>query len=372
MLRTAIFALIATAALLAQTPSPAPSPSSANAGTSSSPSKETQESGTKQAAPAGQNTQAPANPADQSKAAENAKEAAIPPTEAVVTVHGLCSTRTAAAKTAGTKTATAAPCTTKISKEKFDKLLNMVVPPNQPQQPALRRNLAQRYVELLAIAQAAEKAGVEKTPEFELARLRAVTEAYQRILDEKYRNPPPAEVDAYYNEHKDDFQSVTLRRIYIPKNDPSGKGTQEEKEAFSKKAAGIADQIRDRAAKGEDMDALQKEAYSKLGLTSSPPNTQIGPVRKGALPPAVDKEVFALSPGGVYKSDEPTAFVIYKAEKKESMPLDRVKDEISRTLHRKKLEDKLKEINSGVKADYNDAYFGPPTPPAALPPGDKR
>lgn len=368
MLRTAIFALIATAAAMAQTASPAPAPSASPANAAPATSSEAKPS----APAAGQSAQAPAKPSDQSKEAENPKEAAIPPTEAVVTVHGLCPTRTAAAKTAGTKGSATAPCTTKISKEKFDKLLNMVVPPNQPQQPALRRNLAQRYVELLAIAQAAEKAGVEKTPEFELARLRAVTEAYQRILDEKYRNPPQAEIEAYYNEHKDDFQSVTLRRIYIPKTDPAGKGTPEEKEAFSKKAAGIADQIRDRAAKGEDMDALQKEAYSKLGLTVSPPSTQIGPVRKGALPAAADKEVFALNPGGVYKSDEPTAFVIYKAEKKESLPLDRVKDEIARTLHRKKMEDSLKAINSSIKADYNDAYFGPPTPAAALPPGDKR
>ncbi len=252
--------------------------------------------------------------------------------------------------------------------------MKLVVPPNQPAQPAVRRNLAQRYVELLAIADAAKKAGVENSPEYQLLRLRALTEAYQRQLDEKYKNLPPGEVEAYYNQHKGDFESVTLRRVYVPKTDPTAaKATPQDKEAFARKTEALASQLRDRAAKGEDMDTLQKDAYTQLGLKTTPPNTSIGPVRKGALPAATDKEIFSLSEGGVYKSDEPTAVVIYKVEKKQTLPLETVKDEISRTLLRQKMEARLKQINDSVKADYNESYFGPAaTPSLPLPPGDKR
>src|SRR6185312_10892995 len=59
------------------------------------------------------------------------------------------------------------------------------------------------------MVEAAEKAGIEKSPEFELLRLRALAEAYQQSLTEKYRNLPQQELDSYYKEHKDDFQSVT-------------------------------------------------------------------------------------------------------------------------------------------------------------------
>jgi parvulin-like peptidyl-prolyl isomerase len=390
MLKLAMIGLLAGGSLMAQAPtqsaSPAASPSTAAPASpgnaTGSAAKPATAPGTQTGTPAKPEA-SPAKPGQQAGETkqESAAEAAIPPSGAVITIHGICAENkpaTAVGKAATTKTGPAktaganAPCTKKITKAEFDRLVKLVVPPNQPPQPALRRNLAQRYVELLAIANAAEKAGVEKTPEYALLRLRALTEAYQRELDEKYRNPPPAEVEAYYKQHQGDFESVTLRRIYVPKNDPTGKGTPEEKAAFTKKASDVADEVRDRAAKGEDLDALQKEVYSKLGLTAAPPNTQVGPVRKGALPPATEKELFALKDGGIAKIDEPTAFVIYKVEKKETLPMEKVKDEIARLLHRQKMEARLKEITSGVKADYNDIYFGPATPATPAPPGEKR
>lgn len=381
MLKVAMIGLIAAGSLVAQTSAPAPTPSatkegqaaqsSPSAAPQTSPAPATQPSPGMKPPTAKPQASPAAKPGEQGKE-EAAKEPQLPPATAVITIHGMCEGQ--ARKPAAGAAATKAPCSTKVTKADFDRLVKLVVPPNQPAVPTLRRNLAQRYVELLAIANAAEKAGVQKSPEFALLRLRALAEAYQRELDEKYRNPPPAEVDAYYKQHQGDFDSVTLRRIYVPKNDPAGKGSADEKAAFTKKATALADDLRDRAAKGGDLDALQKEAYSKLGLTSSPPTTQVGPVRKGALPPATEKELFALNAGGVAKVDEPTAIVIYKVENKQTLPMATVKDEIARTLHRQKMEARLKEITAGVKADYNDTYFGPPTPPvpAPQPPGAKR
>ena len=130
----------------------------------------------------------------------------------------------------------------------------------------------------------------------------------------------------------------------------------------------MGDDMVQRANKGEDMDALEKDAYSKLGLTITAPSTQIGPVRKGALPAATDKQIFALAQGGTYKDDEPTAVVIYKVESKQTLPLDKVKDEIERTMERQKMEATMKSITSSVKADYNDKYFGPATASAGSEP----
>lgn len=372
MLKFALIGLLAAATGAAQTPSPSPSPSPA-AKSSSTAKKSSAMSKTKSAAPAAQAQASPAGKSSESsketKKETGVSESAVPPATTVITIHGVCEPHKSALAAEPVASPASAQCTTTISREQFDKVMSLVMPAGRPEQPGMRRTLAQRYVELLAIAEAAEKAGVEKSPEFELLRLRALTEAYQRSLDEKYRNPPQADLDAYYKAHKDDFQSVTLRRIYIPKGDPGKPSApQDEKSAFGKKAAEVADNIRERAAKGEDLDALQKDAYSKLGLTVTPPSTQVGPVRKGALPPAVDKEIFALSPGGIYKTDEPTAFIIYKAESKQTLPVESVKDEISRTLLRQKMEGTLKNITESVKADYNDTYFGPGTPMPHLPP----
>src|SRR6185312_6532421 len=294
MLKLAMIGLLAAGTAVAQTASPAPSPAAAQSTSKAASANQS----TAPASPAGGQSSAPTKSAE-SKETKKAAEAALPATTTVITVHGACVTH--------------------VSKKQFDSLLNLVVPPNQPQTPQMRRTLAQRYVELLAMADAAEKAGVEKSPEFALLRLRGLAEAYQRQLDEKYKDIPQAEIDAYYNQHKDEFISATLRRLYIPKTDAAKpKATDAEKADFAKKATEIGNQMQERAQKGEDMDTLEKDAYSKLGLSTTPPSTQIGPVRKGALPPATDKAIFDLQQGGVYKDDQPTAVIIYKVEKKET------------------------------------------------------
>jgi hypothetical protein len=375
MLKVAIVSLLAAASALAQPASP---------GATASPAKntgaQTSNTAAKPQTPPGATNQAAASPSAtdqksptaQGKATSKASapaEPALPPTATVITVHGTCTPHSGAKGAAAAK-----DCTTRITKKQFDTLLNMVMPPNQSPTPQMRRTLAQRYVELLAVADAAQKAGVENSPEYALLRLRGLAEAYQRELDLKYKKVPPSETEAYYNQHKGEFESATLRRLYIPKADPAKpKATADEKAAFAKKAQEIGDQMQQRANKGEDMEALEKDAYSKLGLTITPPSTQIGPVRKGALPAATDKQIFALAQGGTYKDDEPTAVVIYKVESKETLPLDKVKDEIARKMEREKMDSTMKAITSSIKADYNDKYFGPATASTSPePPGDKR
>lgn len=347
-----------------QSASPAP-PSSATpaAGTSANPSP-----GAASTTPAAKANPSPKSPQKQGEAAQ------VPPAEAVITIHGVC-----AVTPAGTKKA-AAPqagsgCVTKMTKAEFEKLLQSINPNNQQVPPNVRRSLAQRYVELLSFANAAEKAGVQKDPRFaerlRVQRLGTLAELYRLSLEEKYKNPPQSEIEAYYNQHKGDFEQAKLQRIYIPKNDLSAKSnTPEQKAAFQKKAEQLANDIQSRAAKGEDMEKLQKEVYTTLGLTGNPPSTEIGAIRKGSLKPDDEKQIFALNPGGVYKSDEPSAVVIYKLISKDTLGLDAAKQEISQLLFRRKMEDKMKEITGSVKADYDDKYFGPPQPPT--PPGMPR
>lgn len=249
------------------------------------------------------------------------------------------------------------------------------VAPNIP--PNMRRNVAQQLVELLALAQAAEKAGIDKEPSFaefmKVQKLTVLGNLYGRSLDEKYKHPPQSEIDAYYKEHQGDFQEAKLHRVYVPKLDPTGKSTTpEQKAAYTEKAKQIADDLYARAQKGEDMQKLQKDAYTALGITTTPPPTELGAIRKGALSPQTDKAVFALAPGGVYKSDEPAAFIIYKLDNKQQLSEDNVKEEISRMLYQQKMQGRRKEISNSVHATFDDKYFGAGVPaekegPAAAP-----
>lgn len=310
-------------------------------------------------APAAQKTATP------SPAPAPAASAQVAANEPVITLHGLCANLTDGLAQAPAPKGAAGGCTSTISKAAFEKLME-ALPINQALAPAQRRRLAEQYVELLTIAQAGLKAGEDKNPKLaeleRFQRMQNMAQLYIRSLEEKYRMPSQAEIDAYYNEHKAQFEQVTLERVYVPRNNPADRNaTPEQKAAWEAKAKQMAGELKDRAAKGEDMTALQKDAFTKLGLAMAAPNVNVGAVRKGALPAEVDKAIFALNPGGVYESDEPTAFVLYKAVSKQTLAEDAVKTDISRTLFQQKMDKSKKEVSDSVKAQYNDQYFGPAT-----------
>jgi parvulin-like peptidyl-prolyl isomerase len=366
MIRSILIFILAAAAMWGQTQSPAPPPSPAQP----SPSATTPAPAPQPATPPSpQITLKPATPPAQPESASK-----VAPTAAVITIKGICSNGPAKrpATTAARKTAPAAAstgtCQTVITREEFEKLIQSVNP-NLP--PAMRRNVAQAYVELMAFAQAAEKAGVENDPKFKeqirLMRLQALASIYRRDLEDKSKNPSPQDIQAYYNQNLPKYEEIKLDRIFIPAKNPSSPA----KDDWEKKAEQAANDIHDRAAKGEDFEKLQKEAYTTLGLTIAPPNTSVGTRRRGMLAPAEEQELFALKAGDVSKVEqEPAGYIIYKVESKQTLSPDQVKDEISRELSREKMESQMKSINSSVKADLNDQYFGAPnTPPAGMVPG---
>lgn len=260
-------------------------------------------------------------------------------------------------------------CKTVVTKNEFERLV-AAVRPNLP--AAARKQLAERYVELLTFADKAEQAGLDKSPEFQerlqLMRMQALTVAYNQYLQDKYAKASDAEIEKYYNESKTAYEEVTLRRIYIPKP-PSGA---EKKPALDEAATkALAEKIQARAAAGEDFDKLQEEASAAANpdapKTAASPTT-LGPRRRGQLPASQEEVVFGLAPGKVSRLlDEPAGYFIYKVESKQLLPLTQVKAQIARQLEEQRMRDAIQQTISSAKATYNDSYFKAPDENEAMP-----
>jgi parvulin-like peptidyl-prolyl isomerase len=356
MTRTVFILFLAAGTALAQTQTANPSPNAQAPKPSAQPS-----SGTQAPRPpspqAGQQT-----PATAQKPVDSASSVA--PSQPVVIARGVCD----GAQKSGAATKDDV-CETVLTMEQFDTLLSSLNSNNQAIPPAMRLKLAQAYVELLAYSDAAQKAGIDNTPAFKevmrLVRMRTLADIFQRSLQEKFRNASPAEMEEYYNKNLPKFEEAKLRRLFIPRNNSSASN----KEEFEKKAQQLAGDLRERLAKGEDPDVLEKEAYATLALEAKPMPTDFGSRRKGSLPPEQDAEIFSLSPGGATKVQSLSpGFVIYKVESRQTLPLDKVKDEISREIFRRKVEEENARIKASVRADYNEAYFGPVNAPSQTPP----
>jgi hypothetical protein len=298
------------------------------------------------------------------------KPAELPPDAPVISIKGLCPAENGAA--VSNKVPANTDCSMTVTKQQFDNLVNAFNTKNQNVTPAQRRNLGQSYVELLIFSEAAKAAGLENTPAFievmRVLRMKTLGDLYRNQLAEQYRNPSQQEIEDYYKANQDKFEGAKLSRIFIPPSDPDPQATAEKKADYQKKVTQVADDIQARAAKGEDMSKLQKDAYTALAIAATPPTTDLGLARHGTFPPKVEQEIFSHKAGEVFRADEATGHMIYRVESRQTTPLDSAKAEITQQLFRQKMEAKTKELNSPVHAEYDEKYFGPPAAPMQLKP----
>lgn len=291
--------------------------------------------------------------------------AELPPETPVISIKGLCPAENGVAVT--NKVPANTDCSMTVTKQQFDNLVKAFNTTNQNVTQAQRRNLGQSYVELLIFSEAAKAAGVENTPAFievmRVLRMKTLGDLYRNQLAEQYRNPSEQEIEDYYKANQDKFESVKLNRIFIPASNPDPQATAEKKADYQKKVQQVTDDIQARAAKGEDMSKLQKDAYTALAIAATPPTTELGLTRHGAFPPKIDQEIFSHKAGEVFRSDEGTGHLIYRVESKQASSLESAKAEITQQLFRQKMEAKTKELNSPVHTEYDEKYFGPPAAP---------
>lgn len=284
---------------------------------------------------------------------------AVKDTEPVITIRGIC------AEEAGSKKQPGNPCNKQITRKEFERLMNALNPGGQSVSTNGRQNLAQAYVEALAFADAARKDGTEDTDEFRevmfWVRLRTIADLYRRNLQEKYRNPEPAEIDTYYQEHLGSFERVHLLRILVPRENSSV-----DKSEFDKKALAAAQAARKRAVNGEAIEQIQKDVYAGLGL-EQPPATDLGTYQRADFMEKEAADVFSLQPGEVSPLEtEIKSYVIYKVASKETLKEAQVKADIIHEIAQQKYRDALKAVMDSTQADFNEQYFGKMAPKLPL------
>jgi hypothetical protein len=306
---------------------------------------------------------------DEEKAAPAVSKDSVPETAAVITVKGVCD----APKPGG-------DCKTVITRAQFEKLAN-ALQPNMPLQ--VKKQLASAYPRLLTMSTEAKKRGLDKTPQFaekmQWSTMQALAQDLNRQLQEDADKVSDQDISDYYQKNQTAFEQATLQRIFVPKiGDVESKEGESENEALAKQQAAedvmtkVAQDIRARAAAGEDFEKLQKEAFEKASLKGSPPSSNLGKVRRNNIPPS-HAAAFDLKPGEVSQviNDAPSGHYIYKMVSKETQPLDQVKDEIHSTLRNQRMRDATQAIQNSASTDLNEAYFGAGAGPAPTVPGPK-
>ncbi len=331
--------------------------------------------------------------------------ASVPADAPVLTITGVCppqpkpaAAKGATAKPAAEKAAPAsasAECKTVITKAEFERLLNSLAPNPNPQQ---KKQVASVLPRFIAMSNEARKRGMDKTPQYKetvkFVEMQVLTNQLQRKLQEDAAKISDAEVEKYYKDNPDAFEQYNVDRIFVPRSkqveaeakdeddDKDDKLTDEQKKAreTAEKAKAeeseqamtkLATDLRARAAAGEDMTKLQKEAFEAAGMKIESPTVNLPSIRRTGLPQA-HSAAFDLKAGEVSEVlSDAGGHYIYKMNSKTELPLDQAKNEIHAKLQNDRLREKMDKLNSSFSSTMNEAYFGPggggPMPPARGP-----
>ena len=332
--------------------------------------------------------------------------ASVPPNAPVITITGFCPAqpKPAAAKGTAAKPApksseskTSSDCKTIITRAQFERIANNLAPNITPQQ---KKQLAGILPRLMVMSAQAKKEGLDKKPQYEervkFNKMQILSQELQQNIQEEAAKVPDAEIEKYYKEHADSFEQFTVDRIFVPRtkqeaepkeeNDKDEKLTEEqqkEKQAAEKAKqeqgeqamSKLAEDLRARAAAGEDFVKLQKEAFEAAGMKIESPTVSLPNVRRSGLP-AAHASVFDLKPGEVSQViNDSGGHYIYKVVSKTEMTIDQARNEIHGKLQGDRMREKLDKLNNSFKAEENQAYFGPanmmparPRPGMPMPP----
>ncbi|MGB0006994.1 MAG: peptidylprolyl isomerase [Candidatus Sulfotelmatobacter sp.] len=291
-----------------------------------------------------------------SSATDQAPAVKVGPDDPVITLNGFCADLEGQGDS----------CKTTITRAQFEKLTHALQP---GMSLPLRLKVANAYARNLRMSAAAEKRGLDKTPEFEeemrFARMQLLAQDLDRALQAEANKITDADLEDYYKKNQSSYEQATVARIFIPRTKAIVPSRQGEAPIRTDEAAmtKFAEVLRARAVNGEDPDRLQIEAYAEAGITRANADTRMVNVRRGTLPPQ-HETVMDLNPGEVSQvfSDPDGAHFIYKMISKNILPLEDAEAEIRTQISSQRYRDSMKSFEGNVV--FNDAYFISPETPA--------
>ena len=260
-------------------------------------------------------------------------------------------------------------CKSVVTRAEIDSLLDLLEPNATP---AARRQFAVDYARLVAASEAAKRHHLETNPavakqlliQQKLVHMQVLANTFYRQIEAEASNVPVPEIEKYYAGHKPDFARAEVRRLVVPKQF-STPGARPLDASILKTRA---EELRTRAAAGEDFDKLQQAAYEDLGIKAAISTTKLNMVRRTNLP-AEESKVLDLDPGQVTQVlESPNAFVVLKLESKEILSLEDAKPEIIPFLQRERAEQQIRDATESGKTQFNLQYFGLASAPELFPP----
>ena len=271
----------------------------------------------------------------------------------------------AAAQPAGSDRVVVRFGTHKLTAAEFEKMVTSLPPQYQTlARGEAKRRIAEEYAKMLVLADEARRQHLDQGEptrtriEFNINNMLAAA-AYQKIQSEA--GVSDAEIQAYYDAHKNEYERVQARHILIRIKGTAGPKT-DKPELTEEEAKAKAEDIRKQLLTGADFVKLAKENSDDSATAEK--GGELGYFRRGQMVAEFEKAAFALKPKEVSEPvKSPFGYHIIEVEDHSVAPVGEVQTEISHQVKEEKVDKTVKALMGGEPI-FDEEYFKPATPPA--------
>ena len=219
-----------------------------------------------------------------------------------------------------------------------------------------RKKLGDNFASLFILSQQAVADHLESSPEvvrqMAIDRTQILSNAEFAKLKTEAK-PTSAQISEYYNTHLQDYDVVTLRRVFIWKTAP-GQG----KELSSNDVAVLSEKIRQAYAAGSD----PKKALN------NPSNVQFdaAPIsfQRGEMPAEMEKVAFAIAKDGDWGqlAEDPGTTVMIQLVSRSRRSLSDMTPQIEKKLQNETLRKELESLKKKTGVWMDETYFASKSP----------
>ncbi len=265
-----------------------------------------------------------------------------------------------------------------VTLERFDALTRSLPPQYEGAIGAMgKKAFADQYGMLRGLAMQAEKEKMDQSPTFKEQMAFARMELLARLafgeISRFTQVVPDGEIEKYYKEHEGEYQQAKVRGIFVSLTPPSKPDEKKEegkkgepKKRTDAEAKELALKLREKILAGADFAAVAKENSDDPATGAK--GGDFGTVRKGQLPPNMEKVVFSLKPKEVSEPvPEARGYFLFTVDETRKTTLEEAKPLIHGQLSQKRFTDALEKVKKDYPVKLNEEFFAQQAPPTPAP-----
>ena len=235
-----------------------------------------------------------------------------------------------------------------------------------------RKQLVEKYLLMKKMSELAEKDKLdEKSPYKEAIdsyRMNMLMQAEIQKISSEF----PVRVEeqqAYYDQHKAQYEQVTIKLIHISFSSAPSAGADGKKHLSEEEAKARSEQLAKEAKAGADFVKLVKENSDDETTKAKNGDLTFSRAESANLPEAIRAVALGLKPGEVSEPvRQPNGFYIFRGESVSAKPFAEVKDQIFTDIQRQKTTAWIDSTTKGLNIKpENNPFFSTPATQSAAP-----